>query len=815
MTPFEDLRQDLRFSLRSLRSRPAYAAAAVLTLALGIGAATAVFSVVDGVLLKPLPVEDEDRLLVVWKAAPERGFEQMPFSYASFEALRERLRTVSGLAAHPYHGSGRASARIGDEATPLQLTGVTGDFFEVLGAQAAAGRLIGPEDDRRGSPPVLVLSRGAADRLFGSAANALGRTVTLFERTFSIVGITPSGFEYPRGADAWTAATPLYTSDPLGVASLREATRVMWYLVARVGPGRTVEQARTELAAALEGLETESPLMGRQYIRAPSFTEVVVGDVRPALLLLAGAVLLVLLVGGVNLANLLLVRGMTRRRELTVRAALGASRARVFRQLATEAAVLVVLGAALGVAVALGGLEVLLAMAPPELPRLDQVGLDTRALGFTAAVAVGGAVLFGMLPGLRSARLDLGDALRGRGGSGEVGPRGYWLRHGLVVGQLALTALVLSLAGLLLKSLDRMQGLAPGFAPEDVVLVEVDIPPSRYPAEAAHQRAMAMLAERAAALPGVHTASAVLTPPYSGNAGFDAIWYAEGQDLESSPYANYEGADPRYFETLGLDILSGRGIDDGDREGTRPVVVVNESFARTYWPGEDPVGRRLKLGTAESPDPWRTVVGVVVDARYRELTEVRPSVYVPYGQGIPVRPRYIALRTAVQVSGVAGEMRRLVREQEPGASVLGITPLPRLLSAPLARPRFQSALMVAFALLGLVLSVIGTYGVLAFFVRQRAREIAIRVALGAEPARVRRLVLGHGMAMGVLGVVLGLAGALAAGTAVESLLFGVDAADPTVLGLTALTLLLACGAAGIVPTRAALRVDPAAVIRSE
>jgi putative ABC transport system permease protein len=697
------------------------------------------------------------------------------------------------------------------------VAGVTGDWFGVLGVRPRFGRHLTTADDRLGAAPVVMLSAGTAERLFGSAPNALGRTLRINETTYTVVGITPAGFAYPSGAEAWAPATPFFLADLVGAKSLHDADKVAWNLLVRVADGFTIEQTRVELASALGTLTTEAAWLGQQIIRAQSFADAVIGDVRPALLMLAGAVLLVLLVAAVNVANLLLVRGLTRTREFAVRAAIGASRGRILRQLATEAAMLVAIGAVLSLFVAYAALHVLVALAPAELPRLGQVGIDGRTLAFTSALACAAALVFGIMPALRSDGMWQSEPLRARDGSPEPGTRGYLLRHGLVVSQIAITALVLSTAGLLLRSFDRMQRLDLGFAAHDVMLAEVVIPPSRYLLEADHQAAMVRLAEAASALPGVSSATAIVTKPFAGNGGIDAIWYGEGQAIEqsSNPYTNYEGADAAYFSTMGLPILRGRGIEGSDIAGSPPVVVVNEAFARLFWPGEDPIGRRVKLGFADARSEWRTVVGLVADARYRELTNARPGVYVPFGQGIPLRPLFLAVRTSSDPISVTTAVRRIVAETEPSATVVGTTPLPHLLAEPLARPRFQSALIAAFALLGLGLSIIGTYGVLAFFVRQRRREIGIRMALGADPSNVCRLVLRKGIGIGVLGVLIGIAAAAAAGRLLQSLLFGVSATDPLVLSATAATLLAATVAATLLPTRLAARTDPLLVMRSD
>jgi putative ABC transport system permease protein len=532
--------------------------------------------------------------------------------------------------------------------------------------------------------------------------------------------------------------------------------------------------------------------------------------------MLGGGVLLMLVVAGVNVANLLIARGLARRRELSVRAAIGASRIRLLRQLATEAVVLASCGATIGLFVALVVLKALLVLAPAELPRVAGIGIDGRALAFTVVIATLVAMLFGILPAFQTARVEPAEVLRAPDGSATPGTRRYWLRHALVVGQIAITMLVLSTAGLLLRSFDRMQRLDFGFAAQDLFLAELAIPPSRYPEPIDMQRAIVRLAEHAATLPGISHATAVTMAPFAGTQGVDATVFAEGQPFDESanPLANYEGADASYFSTLRLPILRGRGIDARDRAGSAPVVVVNQTFARLFWPGKDPIGRRIKWGSSKSRSPWLTVVGMVADTRYRELTNVRPSIYVPYEHGIPVSPGYLMVR-GNSPAAVTGAIRRAVAGQEPGAAIVRIESLPHLLAAPLARPRFQTTLAGCFAAMALLLSVVGTYGMLSFLIRQRRREIGIRMALGAAPSNVRGLVLRHGLTIGILGVLLGVAFALAMGRLVQPLLFGVTATDPLVLMGTAASLLLAVFAATLLPTRLATLTDPLLVLRSE
>jgi putative ABC transport system permease protein len=801
---------DLRNGLRLLRKSPGFALVTIATLALGIGAATAMFSVVDGVLLEPFPVNDQARLLVVWKSIPERRFSHWPFSYASYEAMRERLRTTSGVAAHPYSGALPAIVRLDDgTAMPLQLAAVTGEWFDVLGVRPRAGRLLTAADDHAGAAHVVVLSSGLAGRLFGTVSDAVGRRVRLQDATFTVVGVTPAAFDYPRSTEAWVPAV-----------WSRDSPYAAWDLMVRIAPGFTIEQTVADLTSALSTLPPETGPLGdvgpTEIIHAQSFADDVVGEVRPALLMLGGGVLLMLIVAGVNVANLLIARGLARRRELSIRAAIGASRVRLLRQLATESMVLAAFGAALAVLVALVVLEMLLALAPAELPRAAGIGIDGRALAFTAGIAMLVAVLFGMLPAFQTARVEPADALRAPDGGAAPGTRRYVLRHGLVVGQIALTMLVLSTTGLLLRSFDLMQRLDVGFAAQNLFLAEVSIPPSRYAEPVDHQRAMVRLAEHTATLPGISQATAVVSEPFAGTQGVDATVFAEGQPFgdAANPIVNYEGADPSYFGTLGLPILRGRAIDGRDRAGSEPVVAVNEAFARLFWPGMDPIGRRIKWGTSTSQSPWLTVVGLVADTRYRELTNVRPGVYVPYGHGIPVSPGYLAVRGNSPTS-VASAIRRAVADQEPGAVVLRLEPVPHLLAAPLARPRFQTTLAASFAACAVLLSIVGTYGMLSFLVRQRRREIGIRMALGATPSNVRRAVLRHGLTIGALGVLLGVLCAVAIGRLLQPLLFGVTATDPLVLAGTAASMLVVVFAATILPTRLATRTDPLLVLQSD
>ena len=805
-----DVLTDLRYATRALSKSPTFALVTIGTLALGIGATTAMFSVVDGVLLKPLSVKEQDRLLVVWTSIPARGFQHWPFSYASYEGIRERLRTVSGVAAHPYSGAMPGLLHLDDgSALPVERAAVTGDWFDVLGAQARAGRLLRATDDQVGAPDVVVISSGLANRLFGDANHAVGRRLHIEDAISTVVGVASPDFDYPRGTDVWIPAV-----------SVKDSPYVAWDLVLRVAPGFTAAQTVEDLTSALARLPRDpNDVLGgvdqSQVIRAQTFTDEVVGDVRPALLMLVAAVLLMLVVAGGNVASLLIARGVARGRELAVRLAIGATRAHLIRHLAAEAVILTSCGAFGAIVVALLLLKGVLGLVPPELPRVGEIGVDGRALIFTVGIALLAALLFGVLPALKTARLEPIEALR-TPDAGGLSMRRFWVRRGLVVGQIAITMLVLATAGLLARSFVRLQQLNVGFTAQDLYLAQVSLPPSRSADPVALQGAMVRLAEHVAMVPGISNATAVVTPPFAGTQGVDATIFVEGQrsDEHANPIVNYEGVDAAYFTTLRLPILTGRGIDGRDRSGTARVVVVNEAFAHAFWEGHDPIGRRIKLGSSTSSDAWRTVVGVAADARYRELATVRPSIYVPYAQGIPVGVGYVAARSNGPAL-VAAAIRQAVATQEPGATLVSVDPLPQLLHAPLARPRFQTTLAACFAALALVLSIVGLYGLLSFLVKQRRREIGIRIAIGATPSRVRALVLRHGLETGALGVLLGTGLALSADRLMRPFLFGVTAADPIVLFSTAASVLISVFAATLPPIRSATRTDPLLVLRSD
>jgi putative ABC transport system permease protein len=803
------LRQDVGYALRSLRRDPGFALVATLTLALGIGAATAMFSVINGVLLRPLPVAEQERVMVMWGEQPARDFPHMPFLHPMLEEYAEQTRAFEMLAGIDYNGAWPRTMRDGDEAVTIAGTWVTGDFFRVLGVVPAIGRILLPDDDVPGAAPALVISHAFWQRHFGGDPSAIGREFRWNERSFVVVGVMPRGFEYPRGAEFWTALGPIRA----------EVMETHLDLVGRLRPGVTVEQARADLGAFLQRTDAERPpmLQGLRPVVNP-LADLVVGEVRAALWILSAAVLLLVSIACINVANLLFIRGSARVRELAIRSAVGADRRRIARQLLTESAVLAAVAGVAATVMAVAALRGLLALAPPQLPRLEEVRLDPAALGFALAATLLVGVLAGLAPALWSAGGDAYTTLRGgaRVGAGTAGMRR--VRQGMVAGQVALALLVLVGAGLLLRSLANLQRAEMGFAGESLVVATMSLPPDRFADRAEHLALLDRVVERVGALPGVGAVSPVTRPPFSGKGGWDAPYTGEGQGTEAreaNPVLNLELAGAGYFAMLGVPIVRGRAFTDRDREDAAPVAIVSEAVARRTWPGEDPLGKRIKLGGPDSPMPWHTVVGVAAETRWRELVEPRPSIYFPIRQfGGPV-PMSLGLRTEVDPASVIPALRGALREVDPQLHLVDAAPLTRLLDAPLAGPRFSAALLAVLAALALTLAAVGIYGVMAAWVRQRQHEVGVRMALGAAAGDIRRLVLGQGLMLAVAGAGVGLLAALAGTRLLSALLFGVSPTDPLTFAGVASLLLVVALAACYLPTRRATRVDPMVTLRVE
>ena len=818
---FDHWRHDLGLAWRGLRRARGFTGVAVLTLAVGIGGTTAMFALVEGVLLRPLPVPRQGRLIVAWKALPAAGAAHWPFRAPEIDVISKESRILESVAGVSYydHPSPFAAVENGS-ASRISGAAVAGDFFRVLGVDPILGRALNRADDVTGAENVLVITHGLWQRRYGGSRDVIGRRLTVSERPFAIVGVMPPNVECPHGVEAWM--TVAASASTVTNAAFREGVLRDVDLIARLRPGATIEQARSELRGLTLRLEVDAPpdaIRGWTPV-VRSYEDVVVGDVRPALLLLFGAVGLVLLIASANAANLLLLRGEGRRPELAVRAALGAGPGRLARQLLAESLLLALAAGVVGVAVTWWTLRALLALVPDGLPRVESVRIDAGVLLFTVAVAFLTAALAGLAPALSLARADLVAHLRsgGRGATGSAGRQG---RRGLVVAQVALAVTVVAAAGLLTRSLLRLQAVDMGLATDRLVFVRLVLPQAKYADGARHLQFLEDVVARLEAAPGIAGATPVNTPPFAGTGGWDAPEFtAEGQTAEraaTNPSLNLESIHPNYFATFEVTLVRGRGFTEADRRGAPDVAVVSEDVAARTWPGEDPIGKRIKLGRPDSTDAWRawrTVVGVARPTRYRELAAPRATLYLPAEQFIAAA-EMLVLRTASPPAVVAGLVRERVRAVDPDVQVGQVTPFRDLLHGPLARPRFNAFLIGAFGVAALLLAAIGLYAVIAASVRQRYTEIGVRIALGATASDVRRLVLGEGVRLAALGAGIGLATAVVANRLLRGLLFEVHPLDPATMLAAALLLVGASALASYLPARRVTRVNPIALLRTD
>lgn len=814
---FEPWWHELRLAGRGLLRAQAFTGAAVFTLAVGIGGTTAMFTLIEGVLLRPLPVREQDRLVVAWNEIPSTGAAHWPVRSSVVDVIDKESRVFESVAGISYydHPSPFAAVENGS-ASYITAAAVTGGFFRVLGADPMIGRVLNPADDVFGAENVLVLTHALWQRRYGGARDVIGRRVTLGEHPFTIVGVMPPKVECPHGVEAWMtlAAAASTMTNPGHDAVLRDVD-----LIARLRQGATIAQARSELQTLTTRLEADAaPDSVRGLVPVVrSYEEVVVGAVRPALLVLFGAVALVLLIASANVANLMLLRGEARRSELAVRAALGAGPGRLARQLLAESLLLALAASGVAIAVTWWTLRALLALVPDGLPRVDAVRVDTGVLAFTVAVAFLTAALAGLAPAVAVTRTDLIAHLRrgGRGATGNAVRRG---RRALVVAQVALAVTVVAAAGLLTRSLLRLQAVDFGLAADHLVFVRLELPQAKYADAARHLRFLKDVVAQLEATPGIAGATPVHSPPVAGTGGWDAPEFtAEGQGAErarTNPSLNLESVHPNYFATLQVALVRGRAFTEADRRGAPNVAIVSEDVADRTWPDEDPIGKRLKLGAPGSDEPWRTVVGVARPTRYRELAWPRATVYVPAEQFIAAAEMLI-VRTVAPPSVVADLLRERVRAIDPDVQVPHVAPFRAMLQGPLARPRFNALLIGLFGSAALLLAAVGLYAVVGASVRQRYGEIGVRVALGATSSDVRRLVLGEGMRLAGLGAAIGLAGAAAAARLLRGLLFGVLPLDPVSLLAATLLLVAVSAMACALPARRAARVDPVTMLRSE
>ena len=784
------LAQDVRYAVRTLRKSPGFTVVALLTLAAGIGANTVIFSVVRGVLLAPLPYTEPGRLAMLYAAKGERG-DRIMMSAPDATDLRSRTTAFTDVAI-----AGYTSADFVSSGEPERLTGsrVSGNLFAVLGVAPFLGRSLEQGDDLPNAPPVVVLSHALWHRRFGADAAVIGRSIPLGKQVRTIVGVMPPGFYFP------TEKTEFWI--PLGADEVRYVRGDrMFRVVGRLKPGAAIGQARTEAKGVATVLESAWPQSNRGWsVEVAPLIDAVVGDVREALLILLGAVGMVLLIACANVANLLLARGAARRREIAVRAALGAGRRRLARLLLVESLLLALAGGAVGVTFASWGLGALLPLYPPGLPRVAEIRLNAPVLAFTFVLSVVTGLLFGLLPALRLSRADLNSALRSGARSG--GLQGGHSRRALVVAQVSLATVLLICAGLLVKSFLLRTRVA-GFDPSNVLMVNLpDLPAAR----------VAAIVETVRALPGVSAAGAGNSIP-NAPAMSTEIEIQGKQKSDTRLDAIFDIVTADYFRVLRMPIRRGRVIEERDAASAPAVAVINEALARRYFPGEDPLGRQLRWVRISAS--WITIVGVVGDSTpFGADRETRPAMYLSFRQH-SMQPGMLLVRTAVAPHAVAPAIRSVIRSLEPGKPMIAMQTVEEDLSRRAASPRFYMLLLGAFALLALALAVLGVYGVISFVVSARTHEIGVRMALGASGGDVLASVLREGMTLALLGTAIGVAAALGATRLLVSLLFRVKPADPLTFACVGAALLAAAAAACWAPARRATRVDPMEALRYE
>ena len=810
------LYQDLRYGLRMLWKSRGFTAVAVLALALGIGANTAIFSVVNAVLLRPLPFVNAERLVKVYGGRARGGTGYTPVSYPDFADYKKQAQSFERVAGYSLAGTTLMSG--GGEPERLDGAVVSAELFPMLDAKPALGRVFSAEEDQPGAAPVVVLSDELWRRRFNSDPEIVGRELKLGGRTATVLGVMPAGFKFPVQADRVDYWSPL-SSDP-GIAPMLMA-RGMRFLpvVASLKPNVTLRQAEAEM-------NTIASRLGAQYpetntggtVHLESLHEDLVGDIRPALLVLLGAVGFVLLIACANVANLSLARSAARSREIAIRTALGASRVRVVRQLLTESLLLSLCGGAVGLMLALWGVDLLVAASPPDIPRLAEIGIDARVLVFTLGVSILTGIVFGIAPALQISKHDLNESLKEGGRGATEGLRRNRVRSLLVVSEVALSLMLLVGAGLLIKSFRRLLETDPGYDTEHVLAADIALSRARYPEPERQAAFFQQAIQRVASLPGVEAAGVTSLLPLGG-ADTKISFNIEGRPSfpkGEAPAARYQIASPDYFRVMNIPLRKGRSFTEQDAKDSPPVVVVSEAFARRFFADEDPIGKRVLIDTAgENPLP-REIIGVVGDVRHGGLdAKTEMGFYVPHLQS-PARNLELVVRSSsIEPSLLAGGVRGVIKEIDKDQLIWEMRTMSGLAARSVAPRRFNVWLLGIFALVALALATVGIYGVIAYSVAQRTHEIGLRMALGARPADVLRLVVGQGMRLVLIGVGLGLLGAFALTRVMTSQLYGVSATDPLTFAVVALTLATVALLSCLVPARRATKVDPMVALRYE
>jgi predicted permease len=811
---FETLWQDLRYGLRMLRKSPGFTAAAVLTLALGIGANTAVFSVVNSVLLKPLPYPDSNRLAMIFLRWPALNILQGNMGNADFLALRQGQQSFAAVAAFSSPDSGFVLTGAG-EAIDIPGTAVTSGFFAAMGVKPVLGRTFLMNESDPSQPKTVVVSYPFwKEHLSGDPA-AIGRSLTLDEQNYTVIGVMPPDFHFGRfdKDDLW----PI-----LQLQDIHRRPPYTLRVLGRLKPGVTLASASADATRMAAAVTRQYPLSGQNDAVVVPMKDFIVGGAAPALFVLLGAVLLVLFIAVVNVANLHIARAAGRQREIAIRSALGAGRTRLARQLLTESVLLGAIGAAFGLWLAYYGLTAILALSPSILPRMNEITLDGRVLAFTAAMALVASILFGLAPVLGMRSLNLEDSLKQTDRSSSGSARSRLVQNILVVSEFSLALILLAAAGLFLRSLLRTESVSPGFEPAQIVATQISLPPARHKKPEQVTSFYQQLLEKLNNSPGMEASGLAESAPPNLLELMNPF-HLEGQSYvpgKSTYLAEEIPISESYFRAVGIPLLAGRFFNEQDRLPARHELIINRAMAKTYFHGLGAVGQRVQTGDASPKSDWYTIVGVVGDVKYEGLTaKDQPTMYVPLDDDgwNPwfTRSMFLLMRTREDPGQVALILRSAISSLDRDVPLDKVQTMNELLSESVSGPRFGTMLVAIFAILALVLASVGIYGVMSYTVARRTREIGIVMALGAQPADVLRRVLGQGAKLALLGAAIGLATAFAVTRFMSSLLFGVSATDPFTFTAVTLLLLFVGLLACYIPARRAMRTDPMVALRDE
>jgi len=809
----ETFAQDLRYGLWMMLKNPGFTAVAALTLALGIGANTAIFTVVNAVLLQPLPFHEPERLVRVWRSSAED--DRTALSFPDFADIRAKQTVFERMAAWR-----SGDCTLTGQGDPVNLSGlvVTAELFPLLGVTPQLGRGFTPEEDQAGNRAV-ILSHSLWQNRFNSDPNVAGKTVTINSQSYNVAGVMPAEFKFPirnDPVDLWVSLAAVAEGrEPL----TSQRGWLAFGVIGRLKPNVTAPQAEAALRVIVDNLarqHTESS----DFLRARvlPFHQEVVRDVRLGLMLMFGAVGCVLLIACANVANLLLQRATTRRKEIAIRAALGAGRWRIFRQLLTESLLLALGGGVIGWLLAVWLTKLLISLAPRGLPRAPEAGMDARVLGFAVLVSLATGVIFGLAPALQAAKTDLNEALKDNSKGG--GARSNRFRNALVVAEVALTLMLLVCSGLLLNSFLRLQRVDPGFDTHNVLTFRIELPANRYSQQTQVAPFYHQLISRLEAAPGVKSVSAISHLPLSshrGTTGFSIEGIATPPDNPVPYLTDFRAVTPGYFKTMGMQLIKGREFTPRDELRSTQVAIINEALARRYFPNQDPLGKRVMPGVGIDERGWlmREIVGVVRDSKHVSLREEPPpNIYLPHGQ-FPRQGMTLVVRAANGPNMLIGVVQKEAHALDSELPVFEIRTLDQYLASSVAEPKFSALLLGLFAGLALILSCIGLYGVMSYVVAQRTRELGIRMALGAQTRDVLKLVIRQGIRLTLLGAAIGGAGAVALSRVIKSWLFGVSPTDPLTFAVAALLLAVVALLSCWIPARRATKVDPITVLRSE